>query len=174
MKLVESETSMNQYYHYLCDVLDLTDGERDLFSLLFEYKFVALIPHDDNRAADGERYRESFMDETGTDVSPYLPFHSCTLFEMLVGLCVRLEFETAQSRWEKTPREWFLILMDNLGIKEGCTNSEIRMRVTTFISRHYKSNGDGGLFPLKNPEKDQRRIEIWWQMNAYVMENYPV
>ena len=33
-------------------------------------------------------------------------------------------------------------------------------------------NGTGGLFPLKRPRVNQRRVEVWYQMSEYLMENY--
>lgn len=38
-------------------------------------------------------------------------------------------------------------------------------------SRYYKSDGFGGLFPLSNPMGDQRYVEVWYQMMAYLAEN---
>ena len=42
------------------------------------------------------------------------------------------------------------------------------------LAREYSDNGHGGLFPLKNPKKDQRKVEIWYQMTEYINENYPI
>jgi hypothetical protein len=44
--------------------------------------------------------------------------------------------------------------------------------LTNLVERTYQKNGKGGLFPLKQPAKDQRRVEIWYQMAAYLNENY--
>jgi hypothetical protein len=33
-------------------------------------------------------------------------------------------------------------------------------------------SGLGGMFPLEDPREDQRAIEIWYQMMAYINENY--
>jgi hypothetical protein len=33
-------------------------------------------------------------------------------------------------------------------------------------------NGTGGLFPLKMPKVNQRRVEIWYQMSAFIEENF--
>jgi len=40
------------------------------------------------------------------------------------------------------------------------------------ILRRYSKTGKGGLFPLKHPKKDQTEVEIWYQMQQYVMENF--
>jgi hypothetical protein len=41
------------------------------------------------------------------------------------------------------------------------------------IWRTYDPDGSGGFFPLLHSKKDQRQIEIWYQMHAYVRELHP-
>jgi hypothetical protein len=36
------------------------------------------------------------------------------------------------------------------------------------IGRTYRPDGRGGFFPLRYAEKDQREVELWYQLNAYV------
>jgi hypothetical protein len=66
-------------------------------------------------------------------------------------------------------------MIGNLGLL-GCVDadppdesviSDIVDRVT---DRRYATNGAGGLFPLQNAEQDQRKIELWYQANAYLLE----
>ena len=40
------------------------------------------------------------------------------------------------------------------------------------MSRRYEYNGYLGMFPLAKPEMDQRKVEIWYQANAYFIERY--
>lgn len=174
----------NRYFEFLCNIVDPEQtGKYDgLLSELHGIEFYSLIPNDDNRGEDGKQLRQRFIDEEGQHALSQCQIGECTVLEMLIGLSFRLEFETMSSRWEKTPEEWFWILLDNLGLG-WCDNErfnqlrntdEIRQKVGVFLDRHYKSDGTGGLFPLKNPRKDQRRVEIWYQMSAYVIENYPI
>jgi len=153
-----------------------------LLGELHRMEFYSLIPNDDNRGEDGKQLREKFINEEGPQALSQSDLGGCSVLEMLIGLSFRLEFETMSSRWEKTPSEWFWILIDNLGL-EWCNNSmflqhksidKIITKVEIFLNRHYKNDGNGGLFPLKNPRKDQRRIEIWYQMSGYILENYPI
>jgi hypothetical protein len=45
--------------------------------------------------------------------------------------------------------------------------------IDRFLSRKYDYNGVGGIFPLrKGASEDQRNVEIWYQMQSYLMENY--
>jgi hypothetical protein len=41
----------------------------------------------------------------------------------------------------------------------------------TVIWRTYEINGWGGFFPLTLSDEDQTKVEIWYQMAAYVEEN---
>ena len=97
---------------------------------------------------------------------------------MLIALAQRLEFETALSKWEKSTAQWFWVLINNLGLDtftdENFDMEAVQEKVQIFLDRKYEKNGEGGLFPLKNPKEDQRRIEIWYQMSAYLFENYPI
>jgi len=176
---------MNRYFEFLCSIVD-EDGSREYDKLLKELhgiEFYSLIPNDDNRGEDGKQLRKKFENEEKGPQSLSLSLNKpCTVLEMLIGLAYRLEFESANSHWEKTPGEWFWVLLDNLGLgwydnkmfiqMKGAT--EINQKVGVFLDRHYKSDGSGGLFPLKEPQKDQRRIEVWYQMSAYIMENYGI
>jgi hypothetical protein len=170
----------NRYFDFLCNIVD-EDGSCGYDKLLGELhgiEFYSLIPNDDNRGEDGKQLRQRFIDEEGQHALSQSHLDECTVLEMLIGLSYRLEFETMSSRWEKTPKEWFWILIDNLGLNTYVDGSfipnEVLSILKTFLDRGYKNSGDGGLFPLHKPKKDQRRVEIWYQMSAYVLENYPI
>lgn len=166
---------MSRYFDFLCDLVDKHNMYSELLVVLHRVEFFSLIPNDDNREEDGKQLRKTFIDEEGQHALSQSDYGPCTVLEMLIALAFRLEFETAQSRWEKTTCEWFWILIDNLGLIEcGNRTDEIKIKVGIFLNRHYNSDGNGGLFPLKNPKKDQRRVEIWYQMSAYIIENYPM
>jgi len=177
----------NRYFEFLVNIVGGAKEYSLLLEDLFNIEFYSLIPNDDDRGKDGDALRDLFLEEVGqTGVSSVLlmaslPNMDCSVLEMLIGLSNRLEFETAMSNWEKTPNEWFWILIDNLGfleytnaryMQDQYTSDEVITYVSKMLSRTYNFNGDGGLFPLKNPKKDQRRVEIWYQMSAYILENY--
>ena len=48
------------------------------------------------------------------------------------------------------------------------TDDSLQIPIFRFIDREYKYNGVGGLFPLDNPVDDQRDVELWYQMQAYI------
>lgn len=173
----------NRYFDFLCAIVGRSQEYSILLDELHRIEYYSLIPNDDNRGEDGKQFRLTFLDESDRTGPSYLPHGECTVLEMLVGLSHRLEWETIQSKWEKTPSEWFWILIDNLGLSERDNTSYLRGSrpgpnvedlVGRMLAREYGADGEGGLFPLKDPKKDQRRVEIWYQMSAYILENYPI
>jgi hypothetical protein len=39
------------------------------------------------------------------------------------------------------------------------------------IWRTYDRRGHGGLFPLQRSNRDQRRVEIWYQLSEYLLQD---
>ena len=143
-----------------------------LFRLLFTKEFVWIVPNDDNRVEDGRDLRLEFIDDEDlSDVDPAWMELGCSFLEMLIGLSRRLSFEADGGG----PREWFWVLMGNLQLENFNDASDIPCQeidqiLDGVIWRTYKPNGSGGLFPLTNPKEDQRDVEIWYQLSAYLME----
>jgi len=178
---------MSRYFEFLCDVVGRTYEYHLLLEHLHGIEFYSLVPNDDNRGVDGECLRELYLDEsmawsasrrrTNEDslVGP------CTVLEMLIGLAKRVEEDLLGSPFEHSTAECFWILIENLGL-EWCDDvwieqhgaKEVDEKVMILLERRYSYDGDGGLFPLRMAQKDQRRVEIWYQMSAWIIENYPV
>jgi hypothetical protein len=142
-----------------------------LLRQLFTKEFVWIIPNDDNRLEDGRDLRQEFMQEQKVDVDPQWLDLGCSMLEMLIALSRRLSFE------DDTPAdEWFWTLIENLGLRSFSDKNLVAADfvdevLDDVIWRTYDSDGKGGLFPLKNPGGDQRDIEIWYQLSAYLIEN---
>jgi len=167
----------NLYFKFLCELVGRSSEYESLLRQLSHTSFYPLVNNDDNRGEDGLHLREMFSDEEGRHALSISQKGPCTLLEMLIGLSYRLEFELAQSKFEKTVSQWFWILIDNLRLsdmtEERFQAEKVDEILTRFLNRDYKPHGDGGLFPLKNPKNDQRNTEIWYQMTEYIIENYP-
>lgn len=142
----------------------------DLLGQLYSKEFVWLIPNDDNRVQDGLDLRHEWMYEQRMSAPDEWLFRNCSFLEMMVALSRRLAFEG-----EGHPPVWFWHLIKNLGLHE-CTDrskynqSEVDERLDIVILRLYEPNGHGGLFPLRYPKHDQRWVEIWYQMNEYLLD----
>jgi hypothetical protein len=142
-----------------------------LFRQLYSTEFVWFVANDDNRAEDGRELRNEWANDL--DFIPnedwmHLP---CSFLELLVGLACRLTFEA-----DRNPAFWFWHLLTNLNLSgyhdlSRYNEEEVEDVVHTVIWRTYDFDGRGGLFPLTNPCEDQRKIEIWYQMSAYILQN---
>lgn len=145
-----------------------------LLRQLYKKEFIWLVPNDDNRLEDGRDLRMEFVhEEELTDLDPDWMELGCSFLEMLIGLARRLNFEEDQV---STP-DWFWVLVDNLDLRDfndkfGCPIAAVDEVLDDVIWRTYRPDGYGGLFPLKHAEEDQRDVEIWYQLSAYLIENY--
>lgn len=145
----------------------------DLMRQLHRKEFVWLVPNDDNRVEDGRDLRIRFIHYSGVSPDSEWMGLGCSFLEMLIALSHRLHFETGRS-----PRAWFWRLLENLGFEElsdanygGTTQEAVDEVLEQVIWRTYSPDGTGGLFPLEHPQKDQREIEIWYQLCEYLIEN---
>jgi hypothetical protein len=143
-----------------------------LMKKLFTKEFVWFVPNDDNRAEDGRGLRQEFLDEEGI-VSVDADWHrlGCSMLELLIALSRRLEFEAG---W--TAKHWFWVLMENTSLdlytdREKGKEHYVDEILQVIIWRTYMPSGHGGLFPLEHPNQDQRRVELWYQMCAWLIEN---
>lgn len=142
----------------------------NLFRQLHSTEFIWLVPNDDNRVEDGRALRYEWIGESGFPVDPNWWTFGCSFLEMLIGISRRLAFEG-----DGHAGVWFWHLISNLGL-QTCTDAvvydhdEVDERINAVIWRTYDNNGRGGLFPLRHARCDQREVELWYQMSAYLLE----
>lgn len=146
----------------------------NLFRILFTTEFFWFVPNDDNRVEDGKELRYDFMRDQQIDpddVDKDWLQTGCSMLELCIGLAKRLAFETNGS-----VDEWFWELLENLDLRKYNDATHIpRAKVEDTLDRvnwrTYRRNGHGGLFPLcRPPRDDQREVELWYQLNAYLLE----
>jgi hypothetical protein len=145
-----------------------------LAKLLFTTEFTWTIPNDDNRAEDGKDLRWQFVQELELYwVDEYWFQEGCSMLEMLIALAKRLEFES-----DRTLKDWFWELIRNTGIpyatdilyaKDSDLADHVRACMSTVIHRTYAPDGRGGLFPQKSTTRDQRDVELWYQLSEYLI-----
>ena len=139
------------------------------------------IRNDDNRAADGLTLRDEFCDLVGSwEGTRWIHGKPCSVLEMLIALAKRVSFTTEDSPLEADERSWLHHFLENLALLKyndeaymydaEWTKSRVREKVRVFLDRDYEPNGRGGLFPLLHPKTDQRMVEVWYQLAAYLIE----
>ena len=165
------------YFNWLYSKVASTDNPTPsltfytLFRDLHTTEFVFLVSGDDNRAQDGLDIRKEFLRESFLKQDPAWSSVGCSVLEMLIAFSRRAAFET-----DRTEREWFWTFLENLHLSElsdattGISN-RVRDILDVFVWRTYRRNGRGGMFPLRNPKQDQRELQLWYQLNDYLVEN---
>lgn len=140
-----------------------------LFELLHDKEFVWIVPNDDNRLEDALDVRNEYF---GSGRGPHLDV-GISVLEVVVGLSRRMVFIAGGAA-----PYWAWDLLDNLGLLRyndpvGPIKSErIDAILEDLIWRNYEPDGRGGFFPLNDPKEDQTKVELWYQMQAYIDEMY--
>ena len=143
--------------------------------------FEVILSNDENRESDGTDLRDEFCDEYGSWENSRYIFEPCSMLEMVLALAKRMHFQDDGSVFDDHGiGEWFWKLMRNVELahlNDAVFSSGTRIGsyvddvLDTIIYRRYDSSGKGGLFPLRHPNGDQRKTELWYQMNQYMIEN---
>ena len=142
-----------------------------LLSQMYRTPFIFFVPNDDNRADDGIQLRKQFIRENGFDIVDEWFDEDCSVLEAIIGLANRMSYQS-----DETESEAFWHILRNLGIDESFDDDLLDPYLlddilNRFIWRNYDADGFGGLFPLEDPQQDQRDVELIYQMYAYVIEN---
>ena len=154
---------------------------RKLFMLLHRTEFIFSIPRDENRAMDGLDLRRRFAQDA--DRRGYILDclrGPCSVLEMMIALAKKAEDDIMHDPdyGDRTGR-WFWVMLENLGLdicddlnyNEGFVNHVLDV----FMHHRYAPNGGaGGMFSIRKCCRDLRKTDLWWQLNAYFEENYPV
>lgn len=164
-----------EYEQWLCQLVNpkKKDVNNGILCLLHDMEFTWDIERDRNRAADGINLRKRFHAERGKFLG--VNDRHCTVLEMLIALSIRVETEFIGDPRNPHPEKFFWEMIDNLGIvpiRSGNGVFKNKMIIQRWLQRDFGVSGCGSPFPLQHAKRDQRNIEIWDQMNAYLFENY--
>lgn len=172
----------NEYFAWL---FNLVCGERyakqisyrKLLVHLHNTEFRYSILRDQNRAEDGMdlRYRFAITQgyEESADIIVDMLARPCSVLEMMVALSNRCE-ETIMDdpRIGNRTSQWFWNMIGNLGLGDMINDRYDRRYVTyvldRFLDREYDPDGKGGLFQIRNCDRDLRDVEIWSQLCWYL------
>lgn len=143
----------------------------DLLRQLYCTEFTWFVPNDDNRAEDGRELRFEWADSENIELPDHWLRLGCSFLEMLIGLARRLEFQTDESC-----EHWFWHLINNMGLlgyhdRSNFSEEDVEDRTSAVIWRTYDPDGNGGLFPLRATDRDQRQVEIWYQFCEYLLQD---
>ncbi|UNI72533.1 MAG: hypothetical protein [Chaetfec virus UA24_144] len=175
----------HDYFMYMChDMHAVGSGEPYycLMNALYKMPFRWVLALDENRAMDGLGIRAHYenmhmFQETDLVHEAMETLGECSVLEMLVALSERISDQIGCR-----PHIWFWEMLENLNLTQFSDHDfnrrggvdKIREMVDIFMDRKFAADGTGSPFPLEDPKKDQRDVEIWYQMQAYLMERYEV
>lgn len=171
------------YFEWLTEHVNFGYGKpngrtfADLMSQLHTKEFVWIVPNDDNRLEDAIALRHEFLHDAGiSNHSSGFALGSeppLSVLEVIVGLSRRCSFADSGE-----PRNWAWKLIENIDLHK--MSDPVSRRKTEVIDdilekliwRNYEPDGEGGFFPLTHPDVNQKEVEIWYQMNAYLEEGH--
>lgn len=141
-----------------------------LLRFLYDKEFTWKLERDANRANDGKDLRYQFIRDTGAPKDDLWLSMPCSFLEMLYALAFAAAFEGGGES-----SECFWEMIENIGLIECHDRNRpseaiVDHMLNKIMDRNYEENGKGGLFPLSHPEKDQRDVELWYQLQAYLLE----
>lgn len=169
----------DDYFYWLTGLLNddyILENYEKLLRLLMETEFTWTVEYDSNRAADGLYLRRLYLRQTGMFCRLE---QGCSVLEMLIALCRRCEDELMYDPdlGDRTGY-WFMIILTNLGLNVyddyNFDCDSVDTIVERFLRRDYEMNGMGGPFPCAVSEIDFRKKDLWWQLNCFLEENYPL
>ena len=176
------EAETDPYFQWLCKKIGIPSKRAyihlaaELHSLIFQPGNA--IATDANRANDGLHLRVQFIERYGMRGSSESR-GPCTMLEFLIGLAGRMAFIMGEEGNPLHTSYYFWQMIINLRLmklsdeKFEELNGEffVQEAVDRVLFRTYEADGRGGLFPLKDPKKDQRTVEIWYQMQEWLLES---
>lgn len=168
----------NEYFEWLCDIVVGTRFPREvsyrkLLMRLHSTTFIFQIPRDENRAEDGIELRYRFGMASGYTEEYECIEGPCSVLEMMVGLVMRCEATIMDDPdYGDRTGEWFWKMIRTLGLNSMTDTNFDRGYVdevlNRFLNREYEPDGKGGLFYIKDCDRDLRNVEIWYQLCWYL------
>ena len=173
---------MDHYTRFLLETHGIKyEGMEHILTYLNAIPFRWLLDLDENRAIDGLELRNDILESDSEITESLLAFREspATILEVLIGLAHRMD--DALTTWGDSSKVdiWFWEMVRNLGLTKFTDDymvvspeiiGEVNDILDGWMDRTYDFDGRGGLFPLMNPETDQRFVEIWYQMSYYIHE----
>lgn len=181
-----SDKSQQEYFRWLYSHFGVVSDKNPshtywiLSEQLFNTPFIYYVPNDENRAADGIDLRNTFMDDSGWQLTRIFLNSECSILEMLIALADRAAFSGGDLGIAEGIGEWFHIFLRHLGLTEYTddlysnditASRNVDQIIDGFNRRTYSFEGIGGLFPLRNAQNDQATVELWYQLETYILEN---
>lgn len=170
------------YKEHLAMRLDYCQTEygtyNNLFDCLFNIEYSYDIWQDENREADAQEMLNEWLHNER--MSRYdLSWRTCSVLEVMMALAERMSYIASGAVDDNRPSYWFWRMIENIGFDiytDDVWNSmdgdlNVERDISAMMNHEIEPDGRGGLFPLRDSKNDQRCIELWYQMNNWMVEN---
>lgn len=178
---------VHEYWKWLCSKIDVGAPSQyqyqDLYKTLFRLPFDSGFGNDINRAEDGIELRANWLatsryDDFGPEFEEGF-WDWCSMFEAIIGLAIRMNQALYNPNWNRTGvyfwellrnvrfdkfDDWYISETGRLEIFEICDVINLRK---------YDRNGtNGGLFPIPWTHENMPDLELWYQLQQYLIEKH--
>ena len=181
---------VDDYVYYLYRIVQ-NGGEnhRKLCVELFKNRFFitrSAPKRDIDREKDGLELRKEwdfcYDNDFDNEMSP-LP---CTMLEMIIGISKRMSEQLMDEDGEDKTAKYFWEIIGNLGLdcwdddnfgwETGLAPKNIGKTCEILCKRRYNPDGTGGgMFPMPGfLGINQKKMEIWYQMQEYINWKYGI
>lgn len=165
-----------RYFIWLKSQIDFRkQNYNELMERLFTTPFRYVLDRDKNRVEDALMLRRRYRDFMQLSYDPFdnaIP----SVLEVLIALAIRVDKEYLGDPSDPTPGTFFWIMIKNLGLDDlkGYRFSDrfYNNVIDAWLDRKFMKDGVGSPFPVRVDSRDQRKFEMWDQMNHYIYENY--
>lgn len=170
---------INEYFEWLYNLVcgkrySKQVDYRKLLMFLHDTEFTYFVGNDGIRAENGIDLRWKFAlskDGDRDELQRYLE-GPCSVLEMLVALSMSCEELMDNPLYGDRTGQWFWEMIVNLGLgamfDSHFDKQFVEEAVTRFLNREYEPNGKGGLFTIRNCDRDLRTVDIWYQLCWYL------
>lgn len=187
----EFEERYPDYFCWLCEMVCVDGRYTDeaywiLAKTLWDTEYIWILDYDDDREKKGLYLRYLYECNGGTDGYD----GPCTVLEVLIALAQDMNSALDELDGEDRVSMYFWEMIENLGLGKYSDSalvskgngfdvelnkierSNIDQILDDWLYRRFDYDGTGSPFPLRHPKRDQRGVDLWYQCNAYMIENY--
>lgn len=178
---------VDDYVYYLYRIVQ-NGGEnhRKLCVELFKNRFFitrSAPKRDVDREKDGLELRNEWSNDSLDGEFHIIP---CTMLEMIIGISKRMSEQLMDEDGEDKTAQYFWEIIGNLGLdcwdddnfgwETGLAQKKIAKTCEILCKRQYNSDGTGGgMFPMPGLlGVNQKKMEIWYQMQEYINLMYGI
>lgn len=181
LEVVVLDDELDGYQQWLYQFIKLEHNVEDYWQLLLYLSgkdFEWSVKRDVDRERDGFNLRSTYAESHGARADFWAGKMSnrASVLEVMIALAIRCDDITYTPEAGSLTAFIFWKMVQSLGLSDqnnlDFNKYDCDFIINRFLKRRYFKNGTGGLFTIYNNTIDMRKAEIWYQMGAWIMENF--